>query len=102
MKTEIKMHIPFHGNYVVSITGGGEEDNRSRCQKLFIRELSEEAKEAHYKGVDEKDVPTHQVSFHDFGCRRIIEGRLKENEEDRVSFEVHSKIYRFSPFVPKH
>ena len=100
MKTKIKMHTPFHGNYVVSVTAG-EEEYRERCQKLFIRELNDSQKEKYYKDLDEKDIPTHQVSFHDFGCRRVIEGKLNENEEDKVSFEVHGKIYRFSPFVPK-
>jgi len=101
MKTRIKMPMPFHGNYIVSIITGETED-RARCQRLFIRELSEETRKEHYKGVDEKDVPTHQVSFHDFGCRRIVEGKLKENEENIVSFETHGKTYRFSPLLPKH
>jgi hypothetical protein len=38
------------------------------------------------------------VSFFDFGCRRIIEGKLTANEEDRVAFAVEEKEYEFSPF----
>ena len=68
---EIKMPIKFHGNYVVSIRCGAEE-NRERCQKLTMRALSAEEREQSYrsKGVDESVMPTHQITFYDFGCKR--------------------------------
>jgi len=96
---EIKMPIKFHGNYRVIIRKGDWEA-RERCQKLIIREISQEEKNQYYKDMDEKDIPTHQVNFFDFGCRRIIEGILTVKEEDRAVFKVEEKEYEFSPFVP--
>jgi hypothetical protein len=93
---KIKMPIKFHGNYRVTIRQGTWEA-RERCQKLVIRELTPAEKEQYYKQMDEKDVPTHQVNFFDFGCRRIIEGKLTVNEEHRVAFAVEEKEYEFSP-----
>jgi hypothetical protein len=92
----IKMPIKFHGNYRVTIRQGDWEA-RERCQKLIVRELSSEEKKQYFKDLDEKDTPTHQINFYDFGCRRIIEGKLKENEEDRLVFDVQGKEYAFSP-----
>jgi len=97
---EIKMPIKFHGNYVLAIRSGDSED-RERCQKLTVRRLSEEEKEQSFKGLPEGDVPTHQVTFYDFGCKRIIEGVLKVNEADRIVFGVKKKDYEFSPFKPR-
>ncbi|MGZ3593332.1 MAG: hypothetical protein ACXWL9_06525 [Syntrophales bacterium] len=94
---KIKMPVKFHGNYRVTIRQG-EWETRERCQKLVVRELTPSEKEQYYKQMDEKDVPTHQVSFFDFGCRRIIEGKLAVNEEDRVAFAVEEKEYEFAPF----
>ncbi len=98
---EIRMPIKFHGNYVLSIRCGDSEA-RERCQKLTIRELSADEKERSYKGIDEAETPTHQVTFYDFGCKRIIEGKIKSNETGRVAFQVKDKEYEFSPFIPRH
>ncbi len=97
---EIKMPIKFHGNYVLVIRTAGSED-RERCQKLTVYPFSEEEKEQFFKGIPEGDAPTHQVTFYDFGCKRIIEGRIKVNEEDRIVFVVGEKEYEFSPFRPR-
>ncbi len=96
---EIKMPVKFHGNYIVTIRQGDWE-GRERCQKLIIREITPSEKEQYYKGRDEKDIPSHQVNFFYSGCRRIIEGKLTINEEDRVVFAVEGKDYEFKPFVP--
>lgn len=96
---EIKMPIKFHGNYRVIVRKGGTE-SRERCQKLIIREISQQEKEQYYKGLDEKDIPTHQVNFFDSGCRRMIEGILVVNEENKVVFKVKGDEYEFSPYVP--
>jgi hypothetical protein len=97
---EIKMPIKFHGNYVVSISSGDSED-RERCQKLTIRALAAEEQAHAYKGIDKNDMPSHQITFYDFGCKRIVEGKLIENNEERVVFRVKDKEYGFSPFKPK-
>lgn len=97
---EIRMPIKFHGNYVVAIRTARSED-RERCQKLTVRALSEEEKEHSFKDLPREEVPTHQVTFYDFGCKRIIEGVLKVNEADRIVFGVKEKEYEFSPFRPR-
>lgn len=97
---EIRMPVKFHGNYVLSIRCGDTED-RERCQKLTIRALTPEEKERSYEGISESEMPTHQVTFYDFGCKRIIEGKISENEKDSVAFQVKDKTYQFSPFVPR-
>ena len=98
---KIEMPIKFHGNYKV-IVREGDWETRERCQKLFVRELSPEQKEKYYGKPDKSDVPTCQVSFYDFGCRRIIEGQVKENTEDKLIIKVRDKEYEFSPFEPSH
>lgn len=100
MQEKIKMPISFHGNFVVSINDEGEEQ-KSRCQKLFIRKMTDEQKKKYHGGLDEKDIPTHQVAYHDFGCRYLIDGKLVANEEDHVSFDVKGKVYTFSSAVPR-
>ena len=98
---EIKMPIKFHGNYRVIIRSGDWETSE-RCQKLFVKELSPEQKKKYYGKLNEDDVPACQVTFHDFGCRRIIEGKIKENTQERLIIEVKDKEYEFSPFRPSH
>lgn len=97
---KIEMPTPFHGNFVVSIRTGDREE-RERCQKLFIREIDEEKINEYYKDVPLEEIPTHQISFHDFGCRRVVEGKLIRNEKERVAFFVQGKEYEFMPFRPK-
>ncbi|MBE9546408.1 MAG: hypothetical protein IMF10_02800 [Proteobacteria bacterium] len=96
---EIKMPLKIHGNYQVAIRLGDWE-TRVRCQRLLVKELSPEQRKKYYGDLDESEVPTHQVSFHDFGCRRNIEGKIKENTEDKLVVDVKGKEYEFSPFVP--
>lgn len=90
------MPIKFHGNYRIIIRQGDWE-SKERCQKLIVRKISPEEKNQYYKDLDEKDIPTHQINFYDFRCRRIFEGKLRENEETRLVFEVRGKEYEFSP-----
>jgi hypothetical protein len=47
---EIKIPIKFHGNYVLSIRSGEKED-RERCQKLTIRQLSAEEQAHAYNNL---------------------------------------------------
>jgi hypothetical protein len=96
----IKMPIKFHGNYVLIIRLG-ESEERERCQKLTVRALSSDEKEQAYPGLDEKSIPSHQITFYDFGCKRVIEGKMKVNEEARMVFAVSDKEYEFKPFVPR-
>jgi len=96
----IKMPIKFHGNYVVIIRLG-EAEERERCQKLTVRALTADEKERSYPDLAEATMPSHQITFYDFGCKRIIEGRIKVNEEERMVFAVRDKEYEFKPFIPR-
>jgi hypothetical protein len=96
---EISMPIKFHGNYLVVTRCEGRE-KRERCQKLTIRELAEQEKGEFKETLDPGPRPTHQITFYDFGCKRILDGALKENGEERVVFQVQDKEYEFSPFRP--
>ncbi len=96
----IKMPVKFHANYVVTIRTKDWE-TRERAQKLTIRELTDEERKRSFKGMDEKEMPDYQITFYDFGCKRILEGSLVKNEEDRVSFRVKDKEYEFQLFAPK-
>jgi hypothetical protein len=96
---EIKMPVKFHGSYVVVTRSEGKE-KKERCQKLTIRELSEKEKGKSHESLDPEQMPTHQITFYDFGCKRLLDGKMKENEEERVVFQVQDKEYEFSPFKP--
>lgn len=96
---DIKMPIKFHGSYQLIIRRG-DSKSRERCQKLTVRELSTEEKGLHAGESDGCVLPTHLITFYDFGCKRIVEGRLKENEEDHVVFVVQDKEYTFSLLRP--
>jgi len=96
---DIKMPIKFQATYQVAIRSGGAE-RKERCQKLDIRELSKQERARSYEGMDQEKVPTHQLTFYDFGCERIIDGLLRENEEQRVVFLVEDKEYELSPYRP--
>jgi hypothetical protein len=91
---KIKMPIRFFGNYQVTVRSGSSE-SRERCQKLTVVELQSEEKEK--PSGDPSAAESYQIIFHDSGCRRIIVGKLKENLEEKVIFEVDDKEYEFSP-----
>ena len=97
---DIRMPIKFHGNYVLIIRLG-ENEERERCQKLTVRALSDEEKTRSYPDMAAAEMPSHQITFYDFGCKRIIEGKLKVNEEDKMVFGVRDKEYEFKPFMPR-
>lgn len=97
---DIKMPVKFHANYVVTIRTNDWEA-KERAQKLTIRELTDDERKRSFQGMAEREMPTHQFTFYDFGCKRILEGSLVKNEEDRVSFQVKEKEYEFKLFVPK-
>lgn len=96
---EIKMPIKFHGTYAITTRCDGSE-KRERCQKLTVSELSPQVLEAQFQDLDENDRPTHQLTFYDFGCKRILNGRVKENEAERLVLQVRDKEYEFSLYKP--
>lgn len=91
---KIKMPIRFFGSYQVTVRSGTSE-SRERCQKLTIVPLRSEGNEAATQ--DPADAGSYQIIFHDSGCRRIVVGTLKENEEEKAVFQVDEKEYEFSP-----
>lgn len=86
----IRMPIKFHGSYKV-VTRRGATEKQEICQKLTVTPLAGE------KRAETAGSPTHLVMYFCFGCRRILEGTLKENREDRVVFQVEDAEFEFCP-----
>ena len=95
----IKMKIMFPGNYSVVTRYLGEE-RQERCQKLDIRDLTADEIGRLGPGEAGAGAPTHQITFYDFGCKRLLNARLIEDAEDRVVFETQGKEYEFSALRP--
>jgi hypothetical protein len=86
----IKMPLKFVGSYkVITRHGGGEKEEF--CQKLTMTPLGAE------KGDGESELPAYLITYFCFGCRRVIEGRLKENKEDKVVFQVDEREMEICP-----
>ena len=86
----IKMPIKFLGSYKVITRLGGTE-KQEVCQKLSMTPLTGQA-----QGGGENS-PTHLITYFCFGCRRVLEGKIKENHEDRVVFQSDDREFEFSP-----
>jgi hypothetical protein len=91
---KIKMPIKFFGSYQVTVRSPDSE-SQDRCQKLTIVPLGSEAKDG--PPQEPGGSGDYQIIFHDAGCRRIIVGKLKENLEEKVVFQVDDKEFEFSP-----
>ncbi len=96
---EIKMPIKFHATYAITTRCDGQE-KRERCQKLTVSELSPEARKKAFGDMVEEERPTHQITFYDFGCKRILNGALTGNEEEKLVLQVQNKAYEFSLYKP--
>jgi hypothetical protein len=86
---QIKMPIKFHGSYKVVTRKDGME-KQEVCQKLTMSPIAAE-------GVSEETAPTHLITYFCFGCRRVLEGRIKDNREDGVVFQVDDREFEFCP-----
>ena len=98
--TDFKMPIYFHANYKVIIRTKDWETGRGPRSSPSGRWVNQEEQKASFKDLDEKDMPTHQIVFYDFGCKRVIEGKLLENVEEKITFKVLEKEYEFSHLRP--
>ena len=87
----IKMPLKFAGSYKVITRHEGAE-KQEFCQKLTMTPLGEAA-----QGGGEADLPAYLITYFCFGCRRVIEGRLKENREDKVVFQVEERELEICP-----
>ena len=88
----IKMPLKFVGSYKVITRQGGAE-KQEFCQKLAMTPLAR-----HEQGAGgEENSPTHLITYFCFGCKRVLEGRIKENLEDKVVFQVDEREYEFRP-----
>ncbi len=74
----------------------GDWEKPGRCTHLSIRKLKEEEKElAPNTGIK----PTHVINFFDFEARRQIFGKLIEETDKRMVFQVSpEKYYIFKEF----
>jgi hypothetical protein len=88
----IKMPLKFAGNYTVVTRQRGAE-KRESCQKLAMTPLAVPEQGA----AGEENLPAYLITYFCFGCRRVLEGRLRENREDRVVFQVDDREFEFCP-----
>lgn len=86
---DIKMPIKFYGSYKVITRKDGTE-KQELCQKLSMAPISGQ-------NAPEETSPTHLITYFCFGCRRVLEGRIKDNREDKVVFEVDEREIEFCP-----
>ncbi len=86
----IKMPLKFHASYKVITRSAGAE-KQEICQKLSMSPLAGQSQ------ASPSDAPTHLITFFSFGCRRVVEGKLKENLADKVVFQVDNREFEFSP-----
>ncbi len=90
---DIKMPIKVFGTYEVTVREGDSE-KRETCQKLSMSKLA--PAESSSDDPQESQAPTHLIVYYSFGCKRMVQGKLKENEEKKVVFEAQGKEYEFS------
>ncbi len=89
----IKMPLKFHGSYKVAIRKDGVE-KQEICQKLSMAPLAE-GDGAPSPGSAEPS--KYLITYFCFGCRRVLEGTIKENREDGTVFQVDEREIEFSP-----
>lgn len=89
----IKMPVKFVGNYQVITRHAGTE-KQEVCQKLSMTPLAGQGRP---ESSAEEGRPAYLITYFCFGCRRVLEGQLKENQEDRVVFQADDKEYEFRP-----
>lgn len=97
---DIKLPLKFHANYKVIVRDESGE-KAARCQRVLVKEFTPEERKKLFKDVDDQETPTHQVTFHDYGCRRSAEGIIKENTTEKLVIEIRGgKQYEFSLLRP--
>lgn len=90
----IKMPLKFHGSYKVAVRKDGAE-KQEICQKLSMTPLAEgESGQSPGAGAPSK----YLITYFCFGCRRVLEGAIKENREDGTVFQVDDREVEFSPY----
>jgi hypothetical protein len=88
----IKMPLKFASSYKVVTRHGGNE-KQEFCQRLTMTPLARQGQGA---GA-EADLPAYLITYFCFGCRRVVEGKLKEDYEDRAVFQVDEREMEFCP-----
>jgi hypothetical protein len=87
---DIKMPVKPLGNYRVRLRQG-EASKEETCQKLNFTKIASRTA----AGEPESEGPTHLIVYYSFGCKRILQGMLKENQENRVVFQVDDREVEF-------
>ena len=84
----IKMPLKFLGRYKVVTRQGGAE-KAEFCQKLTMTPMD--------AGAAGEGASKYLITYFCFGCRRVLEGSIKENKEDGVVFQVDDREFEFRP-----
>jgi len=99
---DIKMPI-LANRYYRMIMRFQEWKRSGMCFHLRVLQMTSEDKNSYEGFVDKRDIPTCRCIFYDFEYYRVIEGRLKENTENRLVLDVgRGKEYEFSLFRSPH
>jgi len=89
--------LPNH--YYVKIMRHKEWEKLGRCMHLNVKELTPQEKERYKDLREEKDIPTHKVTFYDFEFYQALEGKIKENTPEKlILYMGEDKEYEFRPF----
>ncbi len=89
----IKMPLKFHGSYKVVTRKDGTE-KQELCQKLSMTPVAESG-QTETPGASGPQ--KYLITYFCFGCRRVLEGKIKENREDGTVFQVDDREIEFSP-----
>jgi len=77
-----------------------QNEKHGRCFHLNVAELDSRERKVFEEIRGRDDIPTHKVTFYDFECYHVVEGKIKEDTEDRLVLEMgRGKEYEFLPFV---
>jgi hypothetical protein len=70
------------------------------CFHLRVQELTPEDRKLYEGFTDKGDIPTCRIIFYDFEYYRVLDGRIKENTEDRLVLDMgRGKEYEFSSLI---
>ena len=96
---EIRMPI-LTSRYYRMVMRFKDWEKPGMCFHLRVQELTPEERKPYEGLTDKRDIPTCRIIFYDFEYHRILDGRIKENTEDKLVLDMGGgKEYEFSPFT---
>jgi len=76
-----------------------KKEKQARCFNLKMVTLDQQERERYERFREQDDIPTHRVTFYDFESYRVVEGKIKEDIEDKLVLDMgKGREYEFLPF----